>query len=197
MWKKWHFIFPRIFSTHTRVSRQMWGCGRFFSTPPYIKLKGAGHRIKYIQTNRYFFPHFHKRSEALDYQQNMRGKIKNENPTQKQRFASKPLIVNKICVEKIKTSFSTHPHLFPVLGSSSSCGERRDSASEAHALSSFCFFLKSKELKRLSSSTFSPYEPPRRHAKKNEGCISNPRIYIQAPTHSSRNRVQRFLFWWR
>ena len=26
---------------------------------------------------------------------------------------------------------------------------------------------------------------------------NRPRIYIQAPTHSSRNRVQRFLFWWR
>lgn len=43
MWKKWLFIFPRIFSTRTRASRQMWGCGRFFSTPPYIKLKrGTG-----------------------------------------------------------------------------------------------------------------------------------------------------------
>ena len=33
--------------------------------------------------------------------------------------------------------------------------------------------------------------------QKNEGYISNPRIYIQVPTQFSRNRVQRFAFWWR
>ena len=32
---------------------------------------------------------------------------------------------------------------------------------------------------------------------ENEGCVSNPRIYIQTPTHSSQNKVQRFFLWWK
>ncbi|WP_037595730.1 hypothetical protein [Streptococcus agalactiae] len=81
MWEKWHPIFPRIFSTARWGSRQMWGCGKFFFNSPLYKLKEAQVKIYYII--RYFFPHSHKQSEALDYQQKVRGKIKNEFPTQK------------------------------------------------------------------------------------------------------------------
>lgn len=81
MWKKWHFIFPRIFfNAHKgfKANVVMWNI--FFNSPLY-KIK-RGHRIKYIYRLMDIF--FHISTNGL-----------------------KPLTINKTCVGKSKTKI---PH---------------------------------------------------------------------------------------
>ncbi|HEO5099888.1 hypothetical protein FP511_03655 [Streptococcus agalactiae] len=73
--------FPTHFFNSTLGFKANVGMWEIFFNSPLYKLKEAQVKIYYII--RYFFPHSHKQSEALDYQQKVRGKIKNEFPTQK------------------------------------------------------------------------------------------------------------------
>ena len=73
--------FPTHFFNAHKGFKANVGMWEIFFNSPLYKLKEAQVKIYYII--RYFFPHSHKQSEALDYQQKVRGKIKNEFPTQK------------------------------------------------------------------------------------------------------------------